>query len=256
MEVAETAAWVQYELAARKIQNAFRCWNYSRHFKRAYARKRKGERPVQRKSSLEQSFLRIVNEEASFDDAMVFWRGAIELRRSHKAQTTDLCVRAFIDATGHLGRAKVHLSTSDYCVLNKTDISFRLKKVFLPNLSPTNVESNYQQMLLSSLRRAVQSRDAESTGNRMHMIRSLRNKQNATTYQPRRSELFFLLNDVVQRTYFSKNHYGNTDAAKMQKVPGKASAAGSVMIMEQSKEQLRRGMLDRLTHTSTLRSSI
>jgi hypothetical protein len=255
--------WAQYEVAARRIQNAFRCWNYSRHFKRAYARKRKGERTrVQRaqpKGALEQSFLRIVSEEGSFEDKMAFWRGAIELRRSYKAHSTDLCVRAFIEAAGELGRAKVHLGTSDWCVINKADISSKLKQVFLPKLFPTKTNSNYQQMLLSSLQRAIQVDDSMA-GNRLNMIRSLRTKSRVV-FQPeqRKNELFSLLNDVVSRTYFSKNHFGNKSAAKLQKMPGK-STARSKRVLEESGEKIRIGRYstpDRLSSTyRSMRASI
>lgn len=133
--------WTQYEIAARKIQRQFRCWNVSRHFRRSYTRKKWiiAAQPKKAKRSLEQSFREVIQGTSDFDDNMAFWRGIIELRRAHSSHSTDTAIRALIEAKGDLNRAISLLGTKDFVQLNSANIAMKLRKLLLPNVQGKSI---------------------------------------------------------------------------------------------------------------------
>lgn len=216
--------------------------------------------------SLEESFRNIISEECSFDDKMAFWRGAIELRRAHKAHNTDLIVRSMIDSTGELSRAIVLMGTKDYTILNKAEIPMKLRRIFLPKIGGNLQHSEYRDLMMSSLRRTMNNNTLCTSDNQyndgsnlrqnnVNIIRALRGiKGKQIVYeqdrQQLRAELFSILNTVVERSYFSKNHIGNKDHKKNQKVPGQATAR-SKDYLARHRELLHSGTLDNLLAKNT-----
>jgi len=232
--------WVQYELAARKIQRQFRCWNTARHFRRNYSRKLKIE--SQHNSTFpgtEDSFRNIISEEYSFEDKMALWRGAIELRRAHKVHNTDLIVRALIESAGEIGRATVLLGTREFAMVHKQEIPAKLRRMFMPKMVTTAKQpSAHHELMMSSLRKTLNLNEFNGevldTGgttrlNNINLIRTLRGtKGKQITYQQdreeQRLELFSILNSTLDRSYFSRNHIGNKDFKKNQKLPSHSTA--------------------------------
>ena len=246
--------WTQYEIAARKIQRCFRCWNTSRYFRRNYSRKLKLEEKVTHTfPSLEESFRNVIYEDSCFADKMCIWRGAIELRRAHKVHNTDLIIRSLIDSKGDLARAIVLLGTKDYAILNKADISLKLRRIFLPKLetinhhtsdgisnSRSNSNNQYRDLLLSSLRKTLpidnngeiinSKTETYFQHNNVNVIRSLRNmKKNEKqiiyekSREDKRIELLNILNSTIEKAYFSHNHIGYKEYKIKQKQPNTAT---------------------------------
>ena len=236
--------WVQYELAARKIQRQFRCWHTARHFRRSYSRKVKVESQYTPAfPAVEEGFRSIISENGSFEDKMVFWRGAIELRRAHKAHNTDQVVRALIESAGDVGRATVLLGTKEFAMVNKGNLPVKLRKMFMPDMvaSSRQLPSPHHELMMESLRKTInlnnEMYDTSGGGrlNNVNFIRNLRGtKGKKITYQEdrdeRRLELFGILNSVLERSYFSRSHIGNKDYKKCQKLPGNTGIKSKVYL--------------------------
>lgn len=210
--------------------------------------------------TLEDGFRSIISEDGTFEDKMAFWRGAIELRRAHKIHSTDLIVRSLIDSEGELSRAIVLMGTKDYALLNKAELPMKLRRIFMPKVDVSNAHSEYRNLMISSLRRTLSNTSPTLEGqlnegnngrqNNVNVIRALRGiKGKQIVYQQDRAELraelFSILNSVVERSYFSKNHIGNKDFKKNQKVPGRATAR-SKGYLERHRELVNSGNFDYL----------
>jgi hypothetical protein len=132
--------WVRFELAARKIQRAWRSWQRLLKL-RALLKSRRG--PVRlvtpASESLSACFKNIVQGRASFDDKMTLWRAVAELRRSHSSPCTDLILRALIEAKGEHARASCLLGMKEFCESSKAVLSPKLKDLFLPSFEKRDV---------------------------------------------------------------------------------------------------------------------
>jgi hypothetical protein len=260
--------WAQFEIAAQKIQRIFRSWNCARNFRRNYARKLHLDAQSENfQPSLEEAFRNIIADDSTFEDKMSFWRGVVELRRAHKAHSTDVIIRALIDSKGDLNRSISLLGVKDFVHVHRADLPIKLRNMFLPVLESNPPQSTaLTELLMESMRKSldlnrlngqVEDDDANPfiTGgvqNRVNVVRALRtiNSWNSGTsskgkniiYQQdpreRKQELFNILNSALKTTYFTKNHFGNKDFKKLQKLPSAAASESSKAIINRHTEQL------------------
>jgi hypothetical protein len=245
--------WVHYELAAKRIQRAFRRWNCACQFRRNYSRKQKilSTTPVYT-PSLEESFRSIVSGQCTLEHKLCFWRAAVELRRAHKIHSTDLIIRALIDSAGDQSRAVVLLGTKDYALLNKADVPVKLRRMFLPTVEARKATLDPYRVLLASSVRHLNSgeyEDGEHTAfsavrqNNINVVRALKNAKGQRIVYERsreqtREELFSILNAVVERSYLSKNHHGSKEFAKTQRTQHPASTTSKSWLNRQYEEML------------------
>lgn len=262
--------WVQYEVAARKIQRAFRSWNIARQFRRNYSRKLKmALSSFMYLPTLEDSFRNIVAEACTFENKACLWRAAVELRRAHKIHNTDLIMRSLIDSAGDQSRSVVLLGTKDYSLLNKADIPNKLRKMFLPTLEMRTEVDPYRKLLATSLRKLPgnETMAGDDTSysavrqNNVNIIRSLRGiKGKQIVYEKsreqQRAELFSILNSVVERSFFSRNHFGSKDHKKSQKVPQTATVVSRGWLDRQREEMLAPSMDSLIAKPGILRGSV
>lgn len=171
---------------------------------------------------------------------MALWRGAIELRRAHKVHNTDLIVRALIESAGEIGRATVLLGTKEFAMVHKQEIPAKLRRMFMPKMvTAAKQPSPHHELMMSSLRKTLNLNELHDemildTGgttrlNNINLIRTLRGtKGKQITYQQdrdeQRLELFNILNSTLDRSYFSRNHIGNKDFKKNQKLSSHSTA--------------------------------
>eukprot|EP01032_Pedospumella_encystans_P035255 gene35255-39877_t len=192
--------------------------------------------------AIEEGFRSIISENGSFEDKMAFWRGAIELRRAHKAHNTDQVVRALIESSGDVGRSTVLLGTKEFAMVNKGNLPVKLRKMFMPDIIATSrpLLSPHHELMMESLRKTINLNEMYDNGgggrlNNVNFIRSLRGtKGKKITYQEdrddRRLELFSILNSVLERSYFSRSHIGNKNYKKCQKLPGNTGIRSKVYL--------------------------
>jgi len=160
--------------------------------------------------SLSDSFQRIVNDQASFEDRMAFWRGAVELRRAHSELNSDLLLKAMIDSGADLSRSIVLLGTKSFIEKNSHDIPLKLRDLFAPRLNPNE--------------RVVKGRvydDAIVGAIRLNSVKQLKDKQR----NDRRSELLSLVDSVARRACFSRSHHGHRLHKKLQRVEDDAACS-------------------------------
>ena len=176
---------------------------------------------------------------------MAFWRGAIEIRRAHKAHNTDLIVRALIESAGEIGRSTVLLGTKEFAMVHKQEIPAKLRRMFMPKIVCTaKPRTAHHELMMSSLRKTLNVNELNDeyldTGgtmrlNNINLIRTLRGtKGKQITYQrdreEQRVELFNILNSTLDRSYFSCNHIGNKDFKKNQRLSSHSTAKSKEII--------------------------
>lgn len=194
--------WMLREVSARIIQRHFRiwyCWRLTlRHCRRrSYSSNRRGSSST---PSLSDSFQRIVNEHASFEDRMAFWRGAVELRRAHREHSSDLLVKAMIDSKADLSRSIVLLGTKSFIEKNSHDIPLKLRDLFSPRLDPNERVTNGTAIVGTI---------------RLNAVKQLKGSKQRDDH---RSELLSLVDSVAHRACFSKSHHGHRLQKKLQRV--------------------------------------
>lgn len=208
--------WMLREVSARIIQRHFRLWycwrltlRHCRRRSRSSARRSSSSIPV----SLPDSFQRIVNEQASFEDRMSFWRGAIELRRAHRELSTDLLLKAMIDSRADLSRSIVLLGTKSFIEKNSHDIPLKLRDLFSPRLDSNERVANglvFDGAIVGMMR-----------PNAVKQLKGSKQQDN------RRSELLSLVDSVARRACFSKSHHGHRLHKKLQRVEDDAACSSA-----------------------------
>lgn len=219
--------WMRYELSAIKIQRLYRCWKFSTQFRNNIKRKilRKENKQVAYPTLLE-SFRSVANEEAKYEETMSLWRSAIEMRKAHNSHSTDLIIKAMVEAKGDLSRAITLMGTKEFVMTNQNDLNPKLRKIFLPvpstrHRSVFNTGEEHRNSHNSRIYGSTGSSFTtvnSSAGNNIDLIRSLREKKR----QSRKQELFDILEAVLAKSYFSKIHINSQskkDVKKLQKVP-------------------------------------
>ncbi len=224
--------WMSYELSAIKIQRLYRCWKFSHAFRSNIARKLNMKKyKLNSVPNLSDCFKRIINEESTHEEKMNFWRSIIELRKAHNTHSTDTLIKALVESKGDLSRAITLIGTKEFVAVNTTDLTIKVRKLFLPipslrhrdinltnNSNYHNNRPNHTNLNSSSTNPFSQTTNLlpTSASNNIDLIRSLREKKR----QSKKSELHDVLNSVLARAYFSKNHANKSskqDVKKLQK---------------------------------------
>jgi acyl-CoA-binding protein len=155
--------------------------------------------------SLSDSFQRIVSEQASFEDRMTFWRGAVELRRAHREHSSDLLMKAMIDSKADLSRSIVLLGTKSFIEKNSHDIPLKLRDLFSPRLDPND-----------RVTKGLVFNGTAIVGTlRLNAVKQLKGSKQR---DDNRSELLSLVNSLAHRACFSKSHHGHRLHKKLQRV--------------------------------------
>jgi len=203
--------WILREVSARIIQRHFRiwyCWRLTlRHCRRrSHSSNRRGSSST---PSLSDSFQRIVNEHASFEDRMAFWRGAVELRRAHREHSSDLLVKAMIDSKADLSRSIVLLGTKSFVEKNSHDIPSKLRDLFSPRLDRVGNGLVFDGTAIVGTIR-------------LNAVKQLKGSKQRDDH---RSELLSLVDSVAHRACFSKSHHGHRLHKKLQRVEDAAGCS-------------------------------
>lgn len=208
--------WMLREVSARIIQRHFRlwyCWRLTlRHCRRRSRRSTARHSSRSMMPSLSDSFQRIVNEQASFEDRMTFWRGAVELRRAHRELSSDLLVKAMIDSRADLSRSIVLLGTKSFVEKNSYDIPSKLRDLFSPRIDPND----------RAAKGLVNDGTAIVGTIRLNAVKQLKGSKQR---DDRRSELLSLVDSVARRACFSKSHHGHRLHKKLQRVEDDAACS-------------------------------
>lgn len=208
--------WIKHELAARKIQRNYRQWRQSIHLKRRIkigAKQRlrcfedvlsSGESKSTTAASA--SFQAVLNQTATFDQKCHFWRLVIDLRRSHLNESTDMLIRALIEADGELSRAIVLLGNKEFTMQNTQLLPQHIKAIFLPSVGPfeykqTSQDFQFMKNVMASTSRGISMAPGspEKKGRNLDMIRSLRNKH----LQVKKQELMDIFTKTIEKAYFT-----------------------------------------------------
>lgn len=190
--------WVIQSLAAMKIQRSYRKWRVwvSYHQKRLGQCHDIGQRSPTSKHfhSLQSCFHEVISEKASFEQKMTVWRGVIDLRRLNLSCSSDIVIKALIEAEGEFNRANAFLSSKEFLRKHSADLPSRIRILFLPLISESNSGIKSTSLHLES-----NNENGKSISGRVQRIRSLRQ-------QLQRDELMEAVDFVVSSSYFSKGN--------------------------------------------------
>ena len=245
----EIRCWIRYFHSAKKIQRIFRGWNARRRFRNflvnsGYSNRRKAgllNKVVSPTPTLSQCFRNIIQGKASFEHKTCLWRAVIELRRAYTVHSTDVILKALIEAKGDFQRAHCLLGVREFYEESKSPLSAKLRSLFLPSF--TKPESDYNEAIrpVSLLDRnnthseyyykqQGNSKSSNTTGRGVELIRALREKQRML----QKCELIDLLNESMRLSYFSTNHTGtlinHPNKIKLTKTPNSNSVRSSYQL--------------------------
>ena len=155
--------WIRYELAALKIQRNFRkyrsVFRNQRNFK-LYALQNIGryalsypryvhsstyvatighsnQQPISQLTQAMHCFHNIIQQNASFADKVYFWRVIQDLKHGFPQLSTDVLLKALLEAQGDYSKAQVLLADEDYVLLQgKSAVPSQVRMMFLPTIGP------------------------------------------------------------------------------------------------------------------------
>jgi len=201
--------WYRYNKAATTIQNTYRTWkNFNRlHMIDARIhRLRMFHSSMVRSTDCMKSFQRVMSGHGDYEDKMVLWRLAIDLRRAHPSHTTDNCIKAILESKGDVNRAITLLGLPAFAARHFDDLPKKFKTMFLPTISTgkdtisfkSNKTNNNLEMRSSTQHNGFQG------------IRHLKYQRNKTI-QPkfRFNGLEQDIANALEVIYFSKQHVGS-----------------------------------------------
>ena len=203
--------WINKTLSAIRIQKCFRNWKVRLAYissKYSVPFKSKQQQSCGQGLKLSDCFQNTISNTATLEEKMLVWRSIIELRRSHKANSTDTIIKGIIEAEGDLQRSAVLLGTKEFYQKQKSDLPNKLRKLFLPLYLSPKISDDLLQNGWMDYSYSINERSNENpttSNSRISLIRSLREKQKLL----KKKKLFDSLNTALNTSYFSKNHFGS-----------------------------------------------
>ncbi|RYH19956.1 hypothetical protein EON65_25095 [archaeon] len=216
--------WIKHELAAIKIQRVVRQWLFHYRCKRSfkvkglasigYGRHRFFHKTSDDLSphppSASDCIQALIAQKADWTHQTAFWRIIIDIKRSFPTTTTDLIVKALLEANGEVSRAMILLGTKEFCLQHKKPISENIKSLLLPHLEPAEASFHNPLLDLISSKSKVQT-SGSSSGNadllahwaenrrrNVDMVRSLRVQHR----KKMRQEFVNKISYIIEKAYF------------------------------------------------------
>eukprot|EP00602_Paraphysomonas_sp_CaronLab_P003833 CAMPEP_0185039142 /NCGR_PEP_ID=MMETSP1103-20130426/35683_1 /TAXON_ID=36769 /ORGANISM="Paraphysomonas bandaiensis, Strain Caron Lab Isolate" /LENGTH=235 /DNA_ID=CAMNT_0027577913 /DNA_START=54 /DNA_END=761 /DNA_ORIENTATION=+ len=106
---AQIKRWERANIAAYRIQAAFRNWRMLQFTRKRY--KKISKKPTEKGQT---SWEKVMTNKASHDEKMSAWRNVIELRRAYSEYTTEVCIKALLHTNGDLSSALPLLGGRDF----------------------------------------------------------------------------------------------------------------------------------------------
>jgi hypothetical protein len=154
----------------------------------------------------------------SFNEKIMIWRNVVELRRSFRDVSPEVCLKALLNANGDMSRALAQLGSKDFSFYaeNKTSLSPELKAALNPSqLSNRALDEKLraaQALNTSSHKIAHGARHGRSMRAHRHLQDSIKNAANIGEEPYPDSGVD--LRQLVLKCYFSDNFMGSVQSSK------------------------------------------
>lgn len=198
--------WYRYNKAALIIQHRFKLWKNFKCQQIIDARIHRLQLfhpSMVRRTDTMKSFQKVVAGEGGYEDKMVIWRLALDLRRAHPSHSTDNCIKSILESKGDVNRALTLLGLPAFAARHFDDIPKKIKSIFMPLSLNENVLNE------SSLKKELFSYEKVYS----HSIHSIRHiKSEKTGINRKRVKFSNIERDIAKSlevVYFSKHHIGS-----------------------------------------------
>jgi hypothetical protein len=243
--------WIRYNQAAFIIQWAYRNWknacqmralplraayiaNMTATANAANNNNAKAHRSVaSTASSVEDLTQKIVRNRATYEEIMTIWRQVIELRKSYSGCSTDVLLKAMIEAQSDVNRAMVLCGNVEFVLRNDPDLPKHIRTQFLPIgkhvvSKQTTLQADKAKQTpgtSTARRRYIGDTTIDSThetqvfSSNVEAIRALRthNSQTALNAEDVHDKL---LAKILFESYYSINHVGSSSGHKFYDAHG------------------------------------
>jgi hypothetical protein len=207
--------WEKYNLAAYRIQRAFRSHQLQSIHKENLKNKKSKLKigPLGNKSiNPIKSWISVMENKGTHEEKMSVWRNIVELRRAHRRSSTELCIKALIQSQGELGKA--------ITLLGSTEFSFQshfgppLDEEMKESMNPYRKSSIIRDEELDMLLRQRSTTNSTRRAHR-HLQQTLQTSAQFTTSTTREE---YDLEEVILRAYYTKgNQPSDSNKAKGKK---------------------------------------
>jgi hypothetical protein len=206
--------WEKYNLAAYRIQIAFRLYKLQMNQRRVKNKKNKIRTGSLGSKSINplKSWNSVMDNKATHEEKMAVWRNVIELRRAHRHSSTELCIKALVQSQGELQKAITLLGSSEFSFQSHfgPPLEEDLKESLNPYRKSSAMKDDELEMLLRKRTVTATTRRAHR-----HLQQTLQSSAQLTTMT--REE--YDLEEVILRAYYTKGTPSSDQ--KKSKVRGK-----------------------------------
>ena len=198
--------WEKANKAAYKIQTAFRKWRLLEFSKIKISWGNKRVDPTPRRP-----WTTIASGAATYAEKIDLWRNVVELRRTNRKASPEVCLKALINTKGDYNKAVALLSSKDFIFFaeNKTSLSEEMKAALNPSqLSDSNVDEKLKSaQALSNGAKVLGSsaRHGRALRAHRHLKESIRHSLILDQNAP---DDHIDLRQIVNRTYYSTSFVG------------------------------------------------
>lgn len=206
-EQVQLKRWEKANMAAFKIQSAFRKWRLLEFSKIKISWGNKKVDPVSHRP-----WATVCSGAATYEEKVDLWRNVIELRRSCKEASPEVCLKALINTQGDYNKAVILLGSKDFLFFaeNKTSLSEEQKAALNPSqLSNKNIDEKLKaQQALNSHAKVLGSsaRHGRALRAHRHLQESIRNS--LTLDHQNAPDCHIDLRSVVNRCYYTSQYAG------------------------------------------------
>jgi hypothetical protein len=106
--------WETYNLAALKIQEAYRRWKMTHLTRRRIKNKIGNKNKTTVPGNSAKCWANVMENKGTHSEKMAMWRNIVELRRAHRQSSTELCIKALVQTQGELSKAITLLGSSEF----------------------------------------------------------------------------------------------------------------------------------------------
>lgn len=160
-------------------------------------------------------FQRILKQSADFDSKCAMWMRIVDLKRMFPDKSTDMILRAMIEAQGDTNRAQVLLGSNEFIFQNIQPLPSSVRGIFIPHIGPFEQQASkydvqFTKLLMANTHRyanTITTKSFEIDGEasvkqsrNADIIRSLRSQY----IQQRKQELMDKFLKVVDKAYFGQ----------------------------------------------------
>lgn len=222
-EKVQLKRWEKANLAAYRIQSAFRKWRLLEFSKIKITwgnKKTENNQP--------RPWHVITSGAATYEEKIDVWRNVIELRRTNREASPEVCLKALINAHGEFYKAVNLLNSKDFIFFaeNKTSLSDELKAALNPSqLSNKKLDERLkaQAALNTSKAQGSSARHGRALRAHRHLQESIRNSMTLSSQDAPDDHID--LRNIVNNCYYTSQFVGTSKFSVLDELSSKKKSS-------------------------------